>query len=212
MCRVRVGRHSPLPNPLPVAQSCDGARGPEEVCARGWIADGWGRSVAGPRWQGRPRRARRGCSHPPLGGDGGDGGGVVPQPRRAGEGYPFSESCSENYGRADQAPMAVQRVQLRRTRGWRIPPNTIKVDRSTRWGNPYKVGQRVRHPLTGRLVEVENRDDAIRLFALYIKSIAGSKLASDARETLRGKHVACWCPEGLPCHGDVLIRIANGKA
>lgn len=30
-----------------------------------------------------------------------------------------------------------ERIQLRRTKGWRMPPNTVKVDRSTRWGNPF---------------------------------------------------------------------------
>lgn len=30
-----------------------------------------------------------------------------------------------------------QRLQLRRTKGWRIPPGAVKVDRSTRWGNPF---------------------------------------------------------------------------
>ena len=33
-----------------------------------------------------------------------------------------------------------QRVQLRRSKGWRMPPNTVKVDRTTKWGNPFKVG------------------------------------------------------------------------
>lgn len=31
------------------------------------------------------------------------------------------------------------RVQLRRTKGWRMPPNTIRVCRPTKWGNPFKV-------------------------------------------------------------------------
>lgn len=31
------------------------------------------------------------------------------------------------------------RVQLRRTRGWRMPPGCRKVDRSTRWGNEFQV-------------------------------------------------------------------------
>lgn len=30
-----------------------------------------------------------------------------------------------------------RRIQLRRTKGWRMPPNTVKVDRRTRWGNPF---------------------------------------------------------------------------
>lgn len=29
------------------------------------------------------------------------------------------------------------RVQLRRTKGWRMPENTVKVDRTTRFGNPF---------------------------------------------------------------------------
>lgn len=27
--------------------------------------------------------------------------------------------------------------------------------------------------------------------------------------TLRGKNLACWCPEGQPCHADVLLEVAN---
>ena len=33
------------------------------------------------------------------------------------------------------------RVQLRRAKGWRMPPDTVKVDRSTIWGNPFVVGR-----------------------------------------------------------------------
>lgn len=30
-----------------------------------------------------------------------------------------------------------ERIQLSRQKGWRMPENTVKVDRSTRWGNPF---------------------------------------------------------------------------
>jgi hypothetical protein len=30
-------------------------------------------------------------------------------------------------------------VQLRRAKGWRMPANTVKVDRSTLFGNPFSV-------------------------------------------------------------------------
>jgi hypothetical protein len=33
-----------------------------------------------------------------------------------------------------------QRIQLRRTKGWRKPEGAIVVSRPTRWGNPYTVG------------------------------------------------------------------------
>lgn len=29
------------------------------------------------------------------------------------------------------------RIQLRRSKGWRMPENTVKVDRTTKWGNPF---------------------------------------------------------------------------
>lgn len=32
-----------------------------------------------------------------------------------------------------------ERIQLRRTKGWRIPDNTVIVDRRSRWGNWYVV-------------------------------------------------------------------------
>ncbi|MGI8723190.1 MAG: DUF4326 domain-containing protein [Geodermatophilaceae bacterium] len=35
------------------------------------------------------------------------------------------------------------RIQLRRTRGWRMPADTVRVARPSRWGNPYKIGSTV---------------------------------------------------------------------
>lgn len=32
---------------------------------------------------------------------------------------------------------APRRIQLSRAKGWRMPENTVKVDRSTRFGNPF---------------------------------------------------------------------------
>ena len=32
-----------------------------------------------------------------------------------------------------------RRVQLSRQKGWRMPPNTVKVDRTSLFGNPYRV-------------------------------------------------------------------------
>src|SRR3546814_15695853 len=48
---------------------------------------------------------------------------------------------NENTGAgADAAgPDRPRRVQLSCARGFRLPSNTVKVDRSTRWGNPYNT-------------------------------------------------------------------------
>jgi hypothetical protein len=87
-------------------------------------------------------------------------------------------------------------VQLSRRKGWRMPENTVKVDRTTRFGNPFK-------PEMGHAASVA-------AFRKWItSSAAGKALAADAREALRGRNLACWCPLDGPCHADVLLEIAN---
>jgi hypothetical protein len=34
---------------------------------------------------------------------------------------------------------------------------------------------------------------------------------AEIRERLAGKNLACWCKIGEPCHGDVLLKIANAS-
>lgn len=100
-----------------------------------------------------------------------------------------------------------ERIQLRRVKGWRMPPNTVKVDRTTKWGNPFVIGK----PGGAYTAKVLDRRHAYALF----KSIAGDneKLTADARKELRGKNLACWCPKDDPyedcCHAAVLLEIAN---
>lgn len=36
--------------------------------------------------------------------------------------------------------MTPRRIQLRRTKGWRLPPGAISCARPSRWGNPVRVG------------------------------------------------------------------------
>ena len=90
------------------------------------------------------------------------------------------------------------RVQLSRKKGWRMPANTVKVDRSTRWGNPFHITSRT------------SRAESIAKFEHWIgHDPAGKRLAREAAEELKGKNLACWCPLDGPCHADVLVRIAN---
>lgn len=104
------------------------------------------------------------------------------------------------------------RVQLSRAKGWRMPPDTVKVDRSTGWGNPFKrdVGG------------VKDNAEAVHLFRLMlagylpvargpdIEAMRAQRRYVDAQLwRLRGKHLACWCRPGAPCHADVLLQLAN---
>jgi hypothetical protein len=105
--------------------------------------------------------------------------------------------------------MAPKRIQLKRAGGWRMPLNTLKVDRSTRWGNPFRIGQKAVHPLTRRIVQVPTAEVAVSLFAIHLQTSGSTELAEAARRELRGKNLACWCKDGQACHGDVLLQIAN---
>jgi len=83
-----------------------------------------------------------------------------------------------------------KRVQRKRVKGWRMPPNTVYVGRPTKWGN--------------NLYDVPP-------FARYeacIKDLIANYSGYDI-EDLRGKNLACWCPLDKPCHVDILLKIAN---
>ncbi len=81
-----------------------------------------------------------------------------------------------------------KRIQLSRARGWRMPPGAVKVDRSTRFGNPYKVGACAR-----------DQAHAVELYRDWLHSEAGERLLALAKERLTGKDLACWCKPGTPC-------------
>lgn len=92
--------------------------------------------------------------------------------------------------------MAV-RIQLRRTKGWRKPPGAVVVSRPSRWGNPFKVTD-------------ERYADAVSAFEAWLHGTpSGRRLRRAAREELRGRDLACWCPPHEPCHADVLLAVAN---
>lgn len=108
------------------------------------------------------------------------------------------------------------RVQLRRTNGWRMPPNTVKVDRTTRWGNPFNATQSaVGFPTPGTVYPVElmplrtapSLDRCLDLHLAWLNAVLS--YWPDYLEPLRGKNLACWCPLDAPCHADVLLELAN---
>lgn len=102
--------------------------------------------------------------------------------------------------------MTPRRIQLSRAAGWRMPENTVKVDRSTRWGNPFAIGQE--GPLGRTAVDAEG---AVGFFTDMLRDPELSAAAGYPLDLapLAGKHLACWCRPGTPCHADVLLRLAN---
>ena len=119
------------------------------------------------------------------------------------------------------------RVQLRRTKGWRKPDNTVVVARPSKWGNQNRVMRCAEgwSVFVGRIewwverVGIVSRKEAtleaVRLYRLGIESWAEDEYADAddpigaALAPLRGKNLACWCPLDQPCHADVLLELAN---
>lgn len=38
--------------------------------------------------------------------------------------------------------MTPQRIQRKRTKGWKMPENTVYVGRPSKWGNPFTIGKK----------------------------------------------------------------------
>lgn len=113
-----------------------------------------------------------------------------------------------------------ERIRRMRTKGWKMPANALTVTRPTRWGNPFRVGvlnpprwywvgRRWHQGAIGATLLVEDPAHAVALFRRLAND---PHFIWDARRELAGFDLACWCALGAPCHGDVLLEIANGGA
>jgi hypothetical protein len=95
------------------------------------------------------------------------------------------------------------RVELSRSRGLRLAPNARSVAYPTKWANPFRP--------TKRSADA----NAAAQYPAYLST--RPDLIEQARAQLAGRDLACWCPlvdedgSRLPCHADVLLRIADGS-
>jgi len=122
-----------------------------------------------------------------------------------------------------------QRIQQRRTLGWRKPEGAVAVGRGTKWGNPFPIGKR------GEVEAITDRGNvftasfvaptaevAVRLYREFvtdgIETWLGARIYAEFRDDIRaelaGKDLMCWCPlpePGQPdhCHAAVLLELAN---
>jgi len=76
------------------------------------------------------------------------------------------------------------------------PPDAVRVDRGTPWGNP---------SVLRREGERDAACDACERYAVDRLAREPGWLAP-----LRGKDVVCWCAPKR-CHADTLLRLANGE-
>lgn len=94
--------------------------------------------------------------------------------------------------------MKPRRVQRKRTKGFKLPPNTVCVNRGTQWGNPFPVNGDVDAAMS------------CKLFQSFIDNLRKAGRLAEYLAPLRGKNLACFCPEDAEhCHADILLHEAN---
>lgn len=122
-----------------------------------------------------------------------------------------------------------RRIQRQRTKGWRMPAGVVYVGRISRWGNPWRIipvhdrnfpfgdAADVRHVDSGttigrfeRISRSPGTGASYWAARQYESDLTDADIA-EIRGALAGKTLACWCPVDQPCHGDVLIAIANDQ-
>lgn len=132
---------------------------------------------------------------------------------------------------------APQRIQRRRTKGWRAPEGAVYVGRGTRWGNGWAIHQGGQDMdfrwVVGagfeKFLQTKRFDDiqvmtfetrheaatyAVKQYEKEMSTILGDSGALERQlrtdlATLAGKDLMCWCPRNQPCHADVLLELAN---
>ena len=112
-----------------------------------------------------------------------------------------------------------KRIQRRRTKGWRMPPNTVSVTRPSIFGNKFRVVNDgtfwwcMIDRSHGLLFPTERgaRRQATMMFREQIEHGHEAE-----KNFLRGKNLACFCgdpPEGVPdvewCHAAVWLEVVN---
>jgi len=122
------------------------------------------------------------------------------------------------------------RVQLRRTKGWRMPANTLKCDRTTTRGNPFVCHRKGAPGAHCRRVTPDATYCCLDTYEEWVRSgfedrpsrcmsiMAGldgldgypARTAHvEAVKAARGYNLACWCGLDVDCHCDIQIELAN---
>jgi hypothetical protein len=119
-----------------------------------------------------------------------------------------------------------KRIQRRRTKGYKLPEGAVCVDRTTKWGNPFKVGENIRNdsPLWPYIADTipggarglvalapMTAEQAVALYSSWV--VEQPHLMLSLGE-LAGRDLACWCPPpavGEPdhCHAAYLIELVR---
>jgi hypothetical protein len=113
--------------------------------------------------------------------------------------------CESEPGAEKRGMIMPIRIQRKRTKGWRMPENTINCTRPCKYGNPFKIGD----PSPQNYKVIIDRQHSIELFELMIESMKEAGTFDTYIQPLKGKNLACFCSLSTPCHVDVLLIEAN---
>jgi hypothetical protein len=85
----------------------------------------------------------------------------------------------------------MQRIQIKRIKGWRKPTNAVYVGHPSDWGNPYDL-------------KGHDRGTALKLYSKWLDE----KLEKDPTflDPLRDNDLMCYCPLDEDCHADILLK------
>lgn len=100
-----------------------------------------------------------------------------------------------------------KRIQRKRTRGWKMPENTVYVGRPSKWGNPWKVSEM--GDIAPYAMAMQNYWGWLLGYVKPPELESKRVWIREHLHELRGKNLACWCGEGMLCHADVLLELAN---
>ena len=77
----------------------------------------------------------------------------------------------------------------------------VRVDRRTRWGNPF------------RIADGASREQVVARYRVELwRRIRAGEVSLEELASLHGKTLACWCWPARPCHAEVLARAAAWAA
>ena len=96
----------------------------------------------------------------------------------------------------------VVRADGRRGRVVKLPDDVMRIDRMSRWGNPYPIG--LHYEVSPGMWRNLTRSDSLDLYRQWLKRQL--RIEPEYLRPLDGMRLACWCSP-LPCHGDVIADL-----
>lgn len=91
-------------------------------------------------------------------------------------------------------------INIRHDRSVLADPDVVRIDRATKFGNPYLIGRD------------GSRAEVIEKYRAWLwREIRAGRIGLEELAALDSRTLACWCSP-KPCHGHVLAAAARWAA